>query len=110
MITPFVMNFYFNDWTKANSFAGTYNIVSSLYSGLGFIAIIYTIRVQQKEIQNEITSVNDTNRISYLTSLLTYYSSEEEKYMSTDAQKTNEAKLKKENILLLIEKEIPHAK
>jgi hypothetical protein len=106
ILNPILVSQFFKTLEERSKFADTYNIVNSLFAGLGFAVLLYTIIIQRKEIINQVNSVNKTNRLSYLTALLNFYSTEEEKFMDSDREKSLEIRSKIEGILSLIDQEL----
>jgi len=106
IISPVILAYLFPELEHRSKFADTYAVINSLFSGLGFVALIYTIGVQQKSIANEINLAQKNNRLLSLTTLLQYYSMEEGKYKDVDQSIVAQAKAKKEHILTLVDKEI----
>jgi hypothetical protein len=62
ILNPILIGHFFKTLEDRSRFADTYNIVNSLFAGLGFAVLLYTIIVQRKEISNQVDSVNKTNR------------------------------------------------
>ncbi|HVU95428.1 MAG TPA: hypothetical protein VHE34_09395 [Puia sp.] len=106
VLNPILISHFFSTLEERSKFADTYNVVNSLFAGLGFAVLLFTLIVQKKEIRNQVDSVNKTNRLSYLTSLLNFYSAEEEKYKDEDRVRGEEMKKRKDQILNLINKEV----
>ena len=49
--SPFVLNFFLNDTVKQGAFGDSFGAINSLFSGLAFAGIIYTIALQRKELE-----------------------------------------------------------
>lgn len=54
---PFIINFFFSDWTKSGTFGDTFGALNALFSGLAFAGIIITILIQRSELQNQRTEL-----------------------------------------------------
>jgi len=52
-VFPFVVNYFFSDWTKSGTFGDTYGALNSLFSGLALAGVIVTILIQRAELKNQ---------------------------------------------------------
>lgn len=50
---PFVVNYFFSDWTKSGTFGDTFGALNALFSGLAFTGVIVTILIQRAELKNQ---------------------------------------------------------
>jgi hypothetical protein len=50
IFTPFVVHKHFEDWGKSGQFGDVFGSVNALFSGLAFVALIYTIHLQRQEL------------------------------------------------------------
>lgn len=51
ILTPFVVSYFFpEDWGKRGQFGDLFGVVNSLFSGLAFAALVFTIHLQRKEL------------------------------------------------------------
>lgn len=52
-IFPFVVNFFFSDWSKSGTFGDTFGALNALFSGLALAGVIVTILIQRTELKNQ---------------------------------------------------------
>ncbi|MFT3676582.1 MAG: hypothetical protein QM781_11835 [Chitinophagaceae bacterium] len=111
---------------RAN-FGSMFGAASALFSGLGYAGLIYTILLQSKSMKaqqeeysknsthqheeqvafnRQLVSMNQTNKISALSALISVYSEDESRYQDTNRAKSDSARLKKEELLKLIDSEL----
>lgn len=50
IFTPFLLHNHFEDWAKSGQFGDLFGSVNALFSGLAFVALIYTIHLQRQEL------------------------------------------------------------
>lgn len=50
---PFIVNHFFNDWTKSGTFGETFGALDGLFSGLALAGVIVTILIQKSELENQ---------------------------------------------------------
>lgn len=50
---PFVINYFFNNWSTSGAFGDTFGALNSLFSGLAFTGLIITILIQRTELKNQ---------------------------------------------------------
>lgn len=50
---PFVVNYFFSDWSKSGAFGSTFGASNTLFSGLALAGVIITIIIQKKELENQ---------------------------------------------------------
>lgn len=50
---PFIVNYFFSDWTKSGTFGDTFGALNALFSGLAFTGVIVTILIQRTELRNQ---------------------------------------------------------
>jgi hypothetical protein len=53
LIYPFIVNYFFSDWSKSGTFGDSYGALNALFSGLALSGVIVTILVQRKELKNQ---------------------------------------------------------
>ncbi|WCO00581.1 hypothetical protein [Psychroserpens ponticola] len=102
-ISGYLIICYTDDFAVRGQIGDMFGAVNALFSGLAFVGLIYTIFQQQKEIEKNSLHIANSQDLNTLSVLLTIYSKEEEKYISTDKKKSEIARIKKENILDIIE-------
>lgn len=54
---PFAIYGYFADWSKGGQFGDLFGSVNALFSGLAFVALIYTIHLQRQELSLQRTEL-----------------------------------------------------
>lgn len=52
-IFPFIVNYFFSDWTKSGTFGDTFGALNALFSGLALAGVIVTILIQRTELKNQ---------------------------------------------------------
>lgn len=52
-IFPFIINYFFSDWTKSGTFGDTFGALNALFSGLALAGVIVTILIQRTELKNQ---------------------------------------------------------
>gem|GEM_PF-531031 len=57
LAAPVVLNTYFADWPKIGQFGDLFGSVNALFSGLAFVALIYTIHLQRQELSLQRTEL-----------------------------------------------------
>lgn len=50
---PFIVNYFFDDWTKSGTFGETFGALDGLFSGLALAGVIVTILIQKSELENQ---------------------------------------------------------
>jgi len=75
-----------------------FGAINALFSGLALAFVIYTVYLQSKqlelqnsEIQNALAETKKTNQLNLYSSLILFYSNEEEKYRNENVPMMNEA-------------------
>jgi uncharacterized membrane protein YciS (DUF1049 family) len=53
IIYPFIVNYFFNNWTTSGTFGDSYGALNAIFSGLAFSGVITTILIQKKELANQ---------------------------------------------------------
>ena len=81
-VSSFVLYGFFGDWTKSGSFGDGFGAINSLFSGLAFAGIVYTILLQRKELELQREELRETRK---------------ELKRSADSQEMHLAKLKEES-------------
>lgn len=51
LIYPFIVNCFFEDWTKSGTFGDTFGALNALFSGLAIAGLITTILIQKNELK-----------------------------------------------------------
>jgi uncharacterized membrane protein len=51
LVSIFIIPFFYSELTKRGSFGDSFGVINSLFSGLAFAGIIYTILLQRKELK-----------------------------------------------------------
>ncbi len=131
-ILSFVLIFYsFDTWGDRGTFGDAFGAINSLFSGLAFAGIVYTILLQRKELtlqrmelvetrkelrrsadaqekseqalSMQIKSMQTAAKLNALNSLVESYGREEENFMRLDISKHRFAKGRKEMFLKEIE-------
>ena len=51
LIYPFLVNYFFDDWTKSGTFGDTFGALNALFSGLAIAGLITTILIQKNELK-----------------------------------------------------------
>jgi hypothetical protein len=103
LLIPLVFSKMVADKDLASKYSDTFNVVNALFSGLAFAGLIYTILLQQSEIEKQSAELQRSNKMTYLSTLLSFYSDEEAKYLTKDAELSRKAREQKEKIRLEIE-------
>lgn len=57
IIFPFLINYFFNDWSKSGTFGDTFGALNALFSGLAFSGLIITIILQKNDLRNQQTEL-----------------------------------------------------
>lgn len=57
LIYPFLVNHYFNDWTKSGTFGDTFGALNAIFSALTFSGLIITLLIQREELRNQRTEL-----------------------------------------------------
>lgn len=57
LIYPFLVNNYFNDWTKSGTFGDTFGALNAIFSALTFSGLIITLLIQREELSNQKTEL-----------------------------------------------------
>lgn len=52
-IFPFIVNYYFSDWTQSGTFGDTFGALNAVFSGLALAGVIVTILIQRTELKNQ---------------------------------------------------------
>lgn len=53
IIFPFIVNYFFSDWTKSGTFGDTFGALNAFFSGLALAGVIVTILIQRTELKNQ---------------------------------------------------------
>ena len=52
-LCPFIINYFFCDWSKSGTFGETFGALNALFSGLAIAGVIVTILIQRNELKNQ---------------------------------------------------------
>jgi hypothetical protein len=52
-IFPFIVNYFFSDWSQSGTFGDTFGALNALFSGLALAGVIVTILIQRTELKNQ---------------------------------------------------------
>jgi hypothetical protein len=59
----FMFQYYYPDLQDRSLFGGSFNAISSLFSGLAFAGVIYAILLQRKELQLQRKELRETRKV-----------------------------------------------
>ncbi|WP_430409821.1 hypothetical protein [Kordia sp.] len=86
-----------------------FGAINALFSGLALAFVIYTVYLQSKqldlqnkEIKNALEETRKTNLVNMYSSLIMFYSNEEEKYRGHDGRSMENAKQQKQTYIKLL--------
>ena len=113
---PFVVNYFFSDWTKSGTFGDTYGALNALFSGLALAGVIVTILIQKQELQNQRielqlqrNEMKETRKeflMNRTTNLVYNQLNRFEKYIENFSFKTETAKYKGDEAITFLDKNL----